>query len=173
MNVRWLAVLVAVGAAAGCKPPPPPAPPPKAPAPAPPPPAPEPAPAPKVHDPKAFEPVLSYILGVFDGKPKDDAFEARDVQFDTLDLAELVMGLCRQRKLSTDKAVEFMGLGTKGDLPEGTLARRIIELSATKNAVERAEILTKETTLVRPMRVLKTVEDLLKYCRAVEGWCKQ
>lgn len=135
------------------------------------------------YDPRAHRVVLEYFRRLWTGEARDAAFEAkvlsRDLGFRVLNLAELVLAMSKEIDLPIDRAIEFLSIGNDPEpLSEGVLAARIAELSATCSEEERArrvlgDLDLKEIALSPLKKPIDGVEPLIRYCYAIEQWCRE
>lgn len=135
------------------------------------------------YNPRAHHEVLAYFRKLWAGEPRDATFEAKslstDLNFKLLNFAELVVAMSRALDLPVDEAILFVSITTNPKpLPEGILTRKVADLIGKQSEEERARKLlggadTKEMA-VRPLvEPLGRVESLLKYCVAIETWCRK
>lgn len=134
------------------------------------------------YTPRAHHEVLEYFRKLWTGKPRDAAFEARtldDLGFRVLNLAELIVAMCAEIDLPVDKAVDFVSIGASPTpLPEGILTRKVAILAEAFSEEDRAKLVLADPQMkavaLAPMAPpVDTVERLIRYCMAVEKWCRE
>lgn len=131
---------------------------------------------------RAHHEVLEYFRKLWAGKPRDAAFEAKalgkDLNFRVLNFAELIVAMCAEIDLPVEKAVDFVSIGEGPEpLPEGVLTQKVAKLSGLSEEERTRRLLadaeTKRIALAPMAAPIDRVEPLIRYCRAVEKWCRQ
>lgn len=135
------------------------------------------------YNPHAHREVLKYFRKLWAGEPRDAAFEAKslskDLDFKLLNFAELVVSMSRELDMPVSEAVEFVSISTSTEpLPEGVLTRKVADGAYTHSEEERARKLlseedTKDLAVLPIMEPLDRVESLMKFCVAIEAWCRK
>ena len=152
-------------------------------------------------------PLLTYIYSRMGGQPADEKYEAkslaRDLEIDTLDLAELISAQISERRLPEKAALQFMEIPVDGATSD--VARAEPEYSDPKKRPSLAKLTGRVRILASPVPEEKlaegfkieerrkllmsgvvgdprevgaihetvTVQFLVNYCRGIETWCRE
>lgn len=123
--------------------------------------------------------ILAYFRRLWDGEPKDGTIENQKLNFTFLNFAELVLAMCRELDLPIKDAVEFLGQSASGDPHlHGVLTETVSSLAESHSEKERAKMLQDDDVLgevaLQPVALhFDTVDFLVRYCAAIESWCKR
>jgi len=131
-------------------------------------------------NPDAHHVVLNYLRRLWKGEAPDPVFEkkrlSRDLNFNTLNLAEVIFAVSEERKIPLDTIVDFLACGIPGggDADLSILVQRVSMLAGSFSERERDVLLDsgvvgdrKEIAYLTPQ--FDYVEFVVKYCRAFES----
>jgi hypothetical protein len=135
---------------------------------------------PDAFDPEAHQKVLAYLRRLWQGQARDEEFErtslGRELHFNSLNLAELLFAVSREREVPTARIIHFLRIGIPGggDAKIATLFERVVILSEQFDEPQRIALLSSGVVgdrkeIVPIAEGFDTVGHMLKYCRAIES----